>query len=127
MRRQRYYTAAAALVSIISPAQASWNTKPSLGAPWRFLKRFAGVAIARFPALANAIGAEINIFGVILIVKRWRKQADDMHLRGAAIACQAALFQALERLSGDERRHFGDDMAHFVKLALALDVPGGAA
>src|SRR5436190_20388389 len=58
----------------------------ALAAPGRLLKRDHGVAVTGFPALANALRAEIIVLGMVFIFERWSKQPDDVHRRGAAVA-----------------------------------------
>jgi hypothetical protein len=86
------------------------------------LQRPGGVRIACVPALPNTRGAEIDVFGVVLVVEPRRKQPHDVHPRQAAIAGEILHQGALARIVGHELDQFGDNVTQFVHLPLTDNV-----
>src|SRR5262245_4328427 len=50
-----------------------------LAIPRRLLEHARGLGVARLPALADAGGAEVDVLGVILVLKLRREQPHHMH------------------------------------------------
>jgi hypothetical protein len=81
-----------------------------------------GVCVTRVPALRDAAGAEIDVFGAGLAIELRREQADDVHLGLAAITRQFPHRLAVALGLGKPCRKFVDDMTQPMDLLLSGDL-----
>src|SRR5476649_1399836 len=84
------------------------------------------VVMAGLPALADAVGAEVDVLGVILAAEARRLQRQDVHRRAAAPRRQLAHFRPHGHVGRQVLRQLADHVAQAVQLALLLDVAGAA-
>jgi hypothetical protein len=90
--------------------------------PWRALERVHGGLISRVPAGGDSVGREVDVLGVVLIVNARHQQADNMHLRDAAVAGQLAHYLAISLFGRYLLHQLTDDVAQAVALLLASDM-----
>src|SRR5258706_7231343 len=91
-------------------------------APWHFGERVLRIRVARLPSRANALGTEVDIFGMIVSSKRRRQQPDDMHTRRASVSRHRGYFRIGAGLGRQLLLEFRDDMTELVDLFLTPDV-----
>ena len=95
--------------------------------PWLAFQRAESISVTNLPAAANTGWAEVDVLGVILIVKPRRKQTNHVHARQTAILAQLPNARVLAFLLGDELDQLRHDVAQLVDLTLTCDMAGDPA
>ena len=83
-----------------------------------------GGLISRVPAGADSIRGEVDVLGVVLVINARHQEADNMHLRDAAVAGQLAHHLAISLFGRYLLHQLADDMAQAVALLLTGDMAG---
>src|SRR5260370_28881824 len=90
--------------------------------PRHFQERARRIRASRFPAGADALGTEVDIFGMVFAGKRRCQQPHNMHPGHAAVCRHRHYFGIGLRLGRKLLSKFPDNMTELVDLLLTADL-----